>query len=251
MKKTWFLVESAVVVRVLLTAVIIIASISILAISAIFVYGTVAVKHYETTNIEDYGEYKGNYDNKTVTKFITSFFPKEIEPTFENVKYVYRAKKLDAYAFEAWLEFTIQDEDAFQTYVDTVTKGEHLQTFAYDNTYSEYVIADSFELHPNAQNDEDPSDGYSIQYAMIGKILINDEKNEIIHIALGVYDGGGVRTNFLREYFTRFNIDPIQYNQDRGRFSVLTVARDYGILKQGDTICQEKHVRNRKAEFIM
>ena len=213
MKKDGFLVRFPVAVRVLLAVAVFYVAISILAISALIIYGTVAVKHYETTSIEDYGEYKGNYDNKTVTKFITSFFPKEIEPTFENAKYVYRAEKFDAYAFEAWLEFTIRDEDAFQKYVNAVTKGEHLQTFAYDNTYSEYVIADSFELHPNAQNDEDPSDGYSIQYAMIGKILINDEKNEIIHIALGVYDGGGVRTNFLREYFTRFNIDPIQYNE--------------------------------------
>ena len=168
---------------------------------------------YETTSIEDYGDYKGNFNNKTVKKFITLFFPQEIKPIYENINYIYRAEKFDTYAFEAWLEFEIRDEDAFQTYVDTVTKGERLQAFAYDNTYSEYVIAESFELHPNAQNDEDPSDGYSIQYAMIGKILINDEKNEIIYVALGVYDGGGVRTDYLREYFTRFNIDPLQYDQ--------------------------------------
>ena len=211
--KKWLIMGSAITMRILLLTTIAIVSIHVFTVASVFIYGTVAVKQYETTSIEDYGEYKGNYDNKTVNKFITSFFPEKIEPTFENVKYVYRAKRFDAYAFEAWLEFDIQDEDAFQTYVDTVTKGEQLQTFVYDNTYSEYVIADSFELHPNAQSDIDPADGYSISYAMIGKILINDEENKIIYIALGVYDGGGVRTDFLREYFTRFNIDPLQYDQ--------------------------------------
>lgn len=217
MKKTWFLAGSAIAYRII--SVIIFAIVAcwlvlyILLTSGILAYGTIFVKHYETTSISDYGQYTGNYDNKTVEKFINSFFPEEIEQSFENVNYVYRAKKFDAYAFEAWLEFNIQDENAFQTYVDTVTNGEQLQVFAYDNTYSEYVIADSFELHPNAKTDNDPSDGYSIEYAMIGKILINYDKNEIIYIALGVYDGGGVHTDFLREYFTRFNIDPIQYDE--------------------------------------
>ncbi len=217
MKKTWFLAGAAIAYRIISAIIFTVVArrivLYILLTVGIIAHGTIFVKHYETMNIEDYGQYTGNYDNKTVEKFINSFFPEEIEQSFENVNYVYRAKKFDAYAFEAWLEFNIQDENAFQTYVDTITNGEQLQAFAYDNTYSEYVIADSFELHPNAKTDEDPSDGYSIQYAMIGKILINDEKNEIIYIALGVYDGGGVHTDYLREYFTRFNIDPRQYDE--------------------------------------
>lgn len=217
MKKTWFLAGAAITFRIISAIFISIVTctvvVNILLIIAILAHGTILVKHHETTNIEDYGEYIGNYDNKTVDKFINSFFPEKIEQSFENVNYVYRAKKFDTYAFEAWLEFKIEDENTFQTYVDNVTNGEQLQAFAYDNTYSEYVIADSFKLHPNAKTDVDPSDGYSIQYAMIGKILINDENNEIIYIALGVYDGGGVHTDYLREYFTRFNIDPIQYDE--------------------------------------
>lgn len=224
MKKSWFLAGVAIAYRIISS---IIASFVayrvigyILLVTGILSYGTIFVKHYETANIEDYGQYIGNYDNQSVETFINSFFPEEIDPAFENVNYIYRAKKFDAYAFEAWLEFNIQDEDAFQSYIGTVTKGEQLQTFAYDDAYSEYVIAESFELHPNAKTDDDPSDGYSIQYAKIGKILINDEKNEIIYYALGVYDGGGVHTDYLRQYFTRFNIDPLQYDEitkDQGK----------------------------------
>ena len=167
---------------------------------------------YETTNIEDYGHFTGNYDNETVNKFVTSFFPKEIESSFENVKYVYRAEKFDTYAFEAWLEFEVQDENAFQQHINYATKGEELQVFQYDNAYLEYIIADSFQL-VSPHEDDIVSDRNFISYAMIGKILINDAENKIIYVALGVYDGGGVNTDFLREYFTRFDIDPLQYDQ--------------------------------------
>ena len=47
---------------------------------------------YETTSIEDYGRYIGNYDNDTPHSFITSFFPAEIDDSFSDVEYSYKAK---------------------------------------------------------------------------------------------------------------------------------------------------------------
>lgn len=170
--------------------------------------------YYETTNIADYGNYKGNNDNKSVREFINSFFPEEISSDFENPKYIYRAKKFDAYAFEAYLEFTISDENTFQHYLKNVTNNAPLEKFEYDKDFFEYVIADelTISMSPSEQKQETPGD-YAIQYAKIGKILFNEATNTVIYIALGVYDGGGVRTDYLCEYFTRFQIDPVEYDE--------------------------------------
>ena len=164
-------------------------------------------KQYITTDIADYGIYKGNYDNKSVQTFVTAFFPDEIESAFSNVQYSYRAQKGDSYAYEAYLSFTIEDKvyyDAFiEKHTDTMVKG----VFRYDKTYEEYTLFD--ELMPTCQDSE--SRNIAIEFAKIGKILCCPEKQEIIFVALGVYDGGGAETDFLSVYFNRFQIDPREY----------------------------------------
>ena len=177
-----------------------------------------AFSRHETTDIADYGEYTGNHDNKAVREFINSFFPEEISPDFENPKYLYRAQKFDTYAFEAYLEFTISDENTFQKYMTNVTNNTPMEVFQYEQDFVEYVIADELTVSiPPSEQEKEKPDYYSIQYAKIGKILFNDDNNTIIYIALGVYDGGGVFTDYLREYFTKFHIDPAQYGEVIGR----------------------------------
>ena len=47
----------------------------------VFIWSVVP-RQYVTTDLADYGNYVGNYDNQSVQKFITSFFPKEIQENF-------------------------------------------------------------------------------------------------------------------------------------------------------------------------
>ena len=199
----------------LIFGIILSAIITLLSPVLIFLFqATSPFSYYETTNIADYGKYRGNNDNKSVREFINSFFPEEISSEFENPKYIYHAKKFDAYAFEAYLEFTISDENTFQQYLKNVTNNASTESFEYDQNFVEYVIADelTISISPSEQKLETPGD-YAIQYAKIGKILFNDDTNTVIYIALGVYDGGGVSTSYLCEYFTRFQIDPAQYDE--------------------------------------
>ena len=68
---------------------------------------------YETNDITDYGIIKGNYDNDSPKKFVSSFFPENIEAYFSDVTYHYKAKKGDTYAYEMYLEFVIQDTEQY------------------------------------------------------------------------------------------------------------------------------------------
>lgn len=172
---------------------------------------------YETTDIADYGEYAGNFDNKTPSAFITSFFPEKIDESFKNVRYVYRARKGDSYAYEAYLEFTISDDTAFEAYIRENINEKELQAFSYDDNIQQWIKSDIFDLR-STQEEEDICGGYKgfrIGYAIIGKILINKNENTIIYVALGVNDGGIVTTGYLREYFQQFGIDPLEYAESR------------------------------------
>lgn len=159
---------------------------------------------YTTTDLNDYGKYEGNYDNKSVKKFVTSFFPEEIDEDFTDVKYSYRARKGDSYAFEAYLEFIIEDASAFESYISDKTGGNAVD-FEYDSDFKEYVVSDNFEL---VDFDDESA---CISYAKIGKILYSEKEQRIIYVALGVYDGGFAETDYLCVYFNRFGIDPLEY----------------------------------------
>ncbi len=187
--------------------IIIIVQISVvlfclLLCSALLVRDAFFPRQYVTTDLKDYGKYVGNYDNDFANEFIPSFFPLKIEDNFENVKYSYRAQKGDTYAFEAYLEFQIEDEKAFQSHVLEKT-GNNATEFQCDLDFKEYVISNEFQLIG------EDSDG--ISRAKIGKILYSENEHRIIYVAIGVYDGGLVDTDFLCEYFNRFDIDPKNY----------------------------------------
>lgn len=167
-------------------------------------------RQYITTDIADYGQYVGNYDNETVQEFISSFFPDQLDPTFSNVVYSYRAQKNDTYAFEAYLEFTIEDADQYQAFMTRVANGKTGSHFLYDDTFIEYTIADIFRP-VNQQFGSIEDVGVKISFAEIGKILCSPSDQRIIFVALGVYDGGIATTDFLTVYFDRFQIDPLKY----------------------------------------
>ena len=166
--------------------------------------------YYETTSIADYGDYIGNNDNGFAWKYISSFFPQEIQDNFTDITYSYRAEDFDVYGFEAYLEFTIEDQAEFIQHIEAIAAADQWYPFAFDPTYMEYSIADELELSTHWE------DGREYEYphimeAEIGKILYSSAEQKIIYIAIGVYDGGGVTTEFLSVFFERFNIDPELY----------------------------------------
>ena len=165
-------------------------------------------KVIQTTDIADYGVITGNYDNETPKEFVFSFFPEKISDDYSNVSYQYTAQKGDAYACQVWLEFDIEDEEKFTDFISAYTDAEQTDIFQYDSDYMDYTVLNHFEL-THAESDK-PGDIH-IEYAEIGKILYNQETQHIICYALCMYDGGYSTTKIFGDFFTRFNIDPVEY----------------------------------------
>lgn len=169
---------------------------------------------YETTSIADYGNYTGNHDNDVPREFINSFFPAEIDSSFTNVVYHYKAKKFDTYAYEVWLEFDIEDPDAFSAFIASAVNTADCVPFAYDGTYMEYPVSNLLcisTVSPNPKFTYSWSEGYPIEFAELGKVLYCEETQHIIFWALGMYDGGGTDTCELNHFFDHFEIDPAEY----------------------------------------
>ncbi len=161
---------------------------------------------YETNRIEDYGKIVGNLDNEKPAAFIHSFFPDEIEDCFSDVTYHYKAKKGDVYAYECYLEFVIEDPKEYAAFVAEYISQDDVLPFAYDMKFREQTISNVLCLN------EIPEDKtYSIGTAELGKILYSDQEQRIIFVALGMFDGGGMTTEELCRFFSRFNIDPWEY----------------------------------------
>lgn len=170
-------------------------------------------KYTEKTLISDYGHYGGTGADRFVEQYIQSFFPKEIEESFSNVKYSYKAENTDTYGFEAYLEFKIEDKMEFQTLISEIAGEEHWKDSAHAPGYKEYCIEDVFKL--DFDETDDPSSIFyrQIVYAKIRKILYSPKDQTIIYVAMGVYDGGGIGTNYFNVFFERFQIDPVEYEQ--------------------------------------
>lgn len=69
--------------------VLLLGIIGLRAMVLLWGYGDV----YQTEDPAHYGEYIGNFDDKTPAAFINSFFPETIDTSFSNVQYHYKAKK--------------------------------------------------------------------------------------------------------------------------------------------------------------
>ena len=168
------------------------------------------IKQYATSDINDYGCYVGTKDNEFTSEYIGSFFPETIEDIFTDITYSYRAQNYANYAFEAYLEFVIEDEKAFAEFISAKTAGLEHKTFAYDPNFAEYTLNDTLEI--SVSDSEDNGTGkIAIHYARIGKILCNTKEHRIIFVAMAMRDAWDAYSDYFCCYFDRFNIDPTNY----------------------------------------
>lgn len=189
----------------------------LLALVAWYLVMVFTPHQYTTNDIADYANFTGNIDNDFPQEYITGFFPDEIQENFADVHYSYRAQDVDTYAFEAYLEFTIEDPQEFEDFIERYTSGIEKTEFIYDSNYVDCTIDDI--LRPNSSpltKDNEAAFDFNIRFAQIGKILYSTEQQRIIFVAMGVYDGGVATTEFLTVYFDRFDINPAEYAKNIG-----------------------------------
>lgn len=171
----------------------------------------------EITDIAEYGKFTGTANNSFAQKYIQSFFPEEIRDDFKNVRYSYKAEDIDNYAFEAYLEFQIEDSSQFCAYVSNIAPESVWKEFSYNSSFKEYSIENRLWIYQDPREDQHGG-SHSIQEARMRKILYSEETQTVIFVALGVYDGGAANTGFFNTYFKRFAIDPIEYAETAETF---------------------------------
>ena len=148
---------------------------------------------YETNDIADYGNITGNYDYESPQAFIFSFFPETMDESFSQVNYHYKAIYGGAYAYEAWLEFVIDDHTAFEAYVENLLGGKRLLPFPFDERYMVYDFEEASHK---------------------GIVLVSKQDQHLIFVAYGIH-GDHATLNDLRYYWDQFNIGPIAKKENQ------------------------------------
>ena len=154
-----------------------------------------------TTDIAKYGRFK-----RCVSDWEFEFFPRLDTDIMSGIRYSYNADCIIDCAHEIYLEFTIEDEESFSSFLkehsNAITQKKRdavIREFKYDKSYTEVVIEDEILMRTS---DEDE---LVIDHAYVRKMLYNDESNCIVFINLYVIDYWELENS---TYISRFNIDP-------------------------------------------
>jgi len=171
----------------------------------------------EFSDVKDYGTIKGNgffNGDLHARKEFFKFFPKKLDPSFEEVRYHYKAVDNLAFAFEATLEFRISDPAGFNTYVRSIAPIEQFSVFPYDGKYLEYVPEENelilWEPDPEHLEPGEGEEFYRIENAWIGRVLIDPSEQRVLYFLMVVEDDYYTNTSDLCDFFQRFNIDPLE-----------------------------------------
>ena len=174
--------------------------------------------HYDTTDLAEYGHIHGNgkKNDKRAQEDFDTYFPVEIDPTWEDVHYHYHAlndELSSTMCCEIELEFVIPDQAAFDAYVEAVAPIEEFRQFPYDEAFLEYVHNDR-EMRIRYDQDEQTGEKLPVffDYAHIVETLIAPAERRVLIVVLHVSE-----TEYVENadwFFKRFHIDPIQYALD-------------------------------------
>ena len=190
----------------IVTVVTLLIAIIVIALETGFERGA----QYITTDIENYGKIVGNFNNSLAAESIFSFFPKKLEPNFKNVEYYYSAIDSGACCYEAYLEFTIEDETEFNSFVSSVVDKEKAISFFCNDDYKEYTIANGFGFQYERKSIIDSKDmGYVLSSVCtdLKKILYSESTQKIVFVSVEMGMDAFAYTSELNYFTDKFNVD--------------------------------------------
>lgn len=170
-------------------------------------------KRWETSDTADYGKFVGTRNDQVIDAYIRSFFPEELQNTFSDVSYSFRASNIGRYACEAYLEFTIEDPEEFHEYVAKIADASCWKEFTYDESFLEYTLDDTLYLSLRDTPDAEKEQYHYITEATIRKVLCSISEQKIIYTAILVSNDSVIETSYFNALFMRFGIDPVEYWQ--------------------------------------
>lgn len=216
-KKVSFLKASKVILNVLL-AILALAALVAALCGALYLFAlwvqTVSID-YETTDVAQYGKFE-DLPDEDYQKYILRIFPNSIQPEFEDVIYDYRVYSFWGTGIKVYLEFSIRDPEKFDAFVQSTTQGLAKGTFHFDNAYEEYVFFNEDtggvfdDIRLNNPYPDVMGQYYTVDYALILKVLVDRSQQRLIYIYIDVSDCA-FTTEDLDIYFSRFQIDPKEY----------------------------------------
>ena len=168
----------------------------------------------ETTDIAQYGIYTGTPHDDVVSSKITSFFPETIEESFTEVNYSFKTTNLGGYAYEAYLEFVIEDPDLFAEHISKIGDVQWIP-FSVDSGYLEYNLSDEMNLSFESALSTDEESVYIFSGTDFRKILYNPDEQRMIYVAIGVL-GSGATTKDFRVFFERFDTHAVEFRTGDG-----------------------------------
>lgn len=158
-----------------------------------------AWKLYETTDIDQYGDFYPGVYGYDPTPCTDRVMPERIEPFFRVVRYSYRICHTPD-MHEAYLEIVIEDEAQYDEYVSVITQGEALTEFSHDPSFRQYVIEEDISVSHF-------DDKHLVTKSRVLKILVCDETNTVVFVSLDVPKSDMPLESEFFYYFERFNID--------------------------------------------
>ena len=163
----------------------------------------------EITEVEQYGNfYPLDQNDQYITEYIGDFVPKKLEDYFSNVKYVYRYCT-EPLLQEIYLEFTIEDETKYNSYINEYIDVNHVELFEYDDSFFQYQESDIMALQH-----QDDVDGPTVGYTLIKKILYSNETNTIIFIVISIPYNDMPFSKENIYFFEKYDIDLLHYKCD-------------------------------------
>ena len=158
----------------------------------------------ETTDLAQYGSFgtcEAWDSNETVQEYVEGFMPERIEDYFSNPIYSFKECKYHN-LHEIYLEFTIEDEEQFDAYVQSATNGTELTAVPSAEGFEEYVLDERADV-----GSLDDGRMY-IEHIRIKKILFSDETNTVIYVSI-VCRGDVVWYIEEFTYFQKFSIETL------------------------------------------
>ena len=200
--------------KILLLVAIIVGHIAFFVFFIIIAHDELVGEQYMTTDVSDYGDFAGTlekFDSEEAEQFVFSFFPKEIDDSFSEVTYSYSAEERTAFA--VYLEFVIEDKNAYDAFVLEYTSGIEGKQFAYDNTYEDYTIQEQVSFGGLDSNEDGIYQKSEVYYSISNfkKILCSPSEQRIIFVAIRASaTPANLEDLDFGRYFERFGIDPLK-----------------------------------------
>lgn len=171
------------------------------------------VQFYETSDLSQYGNITGNYNNSRAQEAFKTLFPEKLDDRFVNPQYHYKAVKgVDGDCFEISLEFTMKSNTEFWAFLSRYAASSMFQDVSFAADFKEWKSVHCYYQLEEPELCDYCKDGqphYHVTCADIQSVIMNPKEHRIILESMIIDGGGGTKSTDLTWFLDRFNLTPL------------------------------------------